>query len=457
MSLTRLMLFAGTSLLALPALAKQPDYVGSVQTVAGEAGGDMARGTVFLDANRNSQLDEGESGIEGVMVSNGREVVMTGADGTYELPAYSDMNVFITKPADHAVPVNELMVPQFYYVHKEEGSPPLRFGGLEPTGPLPAQINFPLIEDPVGQQFDCRVFGDAQPYSNKEIGYVRETVGNMLQNTDLSETECLLFMGDVMGDDLTLYPRFKQIVAVGETPQYFVPGNHDLDFDTDSDQHSFDTFRREWGPEYYSFDIGNVHFVVLDNVRYPCNGVDDHPFCDPAESPTYNGVIHDRQMAWLANDLANVPEDKLIVLMAHIPFQTFTDNTAAKHQTDNFAEMAEIIGDRPALGLAGHTHTTENLLPGVGYDVVFDTTGHRSGVPTAAEPSGRSMFVAIRSRPRNRVATPPVARRSGPNPARRSRSSAPRVLASPPRRSCCSACTTPTRGRSASTGTTCAR
>ena len=142
-----------------------------------------------------------------------------------------------------------------------------------------------------------------------------------------------------------------------------------------SDQHSFDTFRREFGPEYYSFDIGNVHFVVLDNVRYPCNGVDDHPFCDPAEEPTYNGVVHDRQMAWLANDLANVPEDKLVVLNAHIPFQTFTDNTAAKHQTDNFAELAEIIGDRPALGLAGHTHTTENLTEGTGYEGWEENTG----------------------------------------------------------------------------------
>ncbi len=370
----KLALAAGVAMTPLTAAAKDASYVGGVQTV-GEATDATARGTVFLDANRNSQLDEGEAGVEGVMLSNGREVVTTGSDGTYELPAYDDMNLFITKPADHAVPVNEEMVPQFAYVHKVAGSPPLRFGGIEATGPLPAEINFPLIEDLVGEQFACRVFGDPQPYTNTEIGYVRETVGAMLLNSDLSDTECLIFEGDIMGDDLSLYPRFKQIVSVGQTPYYFVAGNHDIDFDADSDQHSFDTFRREFGPEYYSFDIGNVHFVVLDNVRYPCNGVDDHPFCDPAEEPTYNGVVHDRQMAWLANDLANVPEDKLVVLNAHIPFQTFTDNTAAKHQTDNFAELAEIIGDRPALGLAGHTHTTENLTEGTGYEGWEENTG----------------------------------------------------------------------------------
>lgn len=374
-SISKTTLIVGACLSGLPAMAKDVGYIGSVETVAGDAGAGMARGTVFLDANRNSRLDEGEAGIEDIQISNGREVAVTGADGRYELPAYDDMNLFVTKPVDHAVPVNEQMVPQFNYVHKVAGSPDLRFGGIPATGPLPAQINFPLIEDQVGDQFECFVFGDPQPYTNTEVGYVRETVGEMLLNADLENTQCLIFEGDIVGDDLTLLPRMKELIAVGGVPQYWVAGNHDIDFDATSDQHSFDTFRREWGPEYYSFDIGNVHFVVLDNVRYPCNGVDDHPFCNPAEEPTYNGVIHDRQMAWLANDLANVPQDKLIVLNAHIPFQTFTDNTEAKHQTDNFAELAELIGDRPALGLSGHTHTTENLIEGTSYEGWEQNTG----------------------------------------------------------------------------------
>ncbi|MEL7470031.1 MAG: calcineurin-like phosphoesterase family protein [Pseudomonadota bacterium] len=363
------------TLIAPQALAKDASYIGSVEVVKGTAPADMVRGTVFNDANRNSKLDAGETGIAGVLVSNGLEVVTTGDDGIYELPGYEDMNVFITKPAGHAVPVNDRMVPQFHYIHKVEGSPDLRFGGIEATGPLPQAINFPLIEDGTGDVFSCLIFGDAQPYTNTEIGYVRETAGNMLAARDNSSTECLIFAGDVMGDDLSLYKRFQRIIAVGGTPQYFVGGNHDLDFDAPSDAHSFDTFRREWGPEYYSFDIGDVHFVGLDNVRYPCNGVDPHPFCAEDEKPSYNGVISGRQLEWLKNDLANVPEDKLIVLTAHIPFVTFTDNMAAKHQTDNLHELYHIIGDRPALGLSGHTHTTENIEPGENFEGWAENTG----------------------------------------------------------------------------------
>lgn len=368
-------LFVGAAILAPQAIAKDVSYIGSVEAIRGSESADAARGTVFLDANRNSVLDAGEAGVAGVLVSNGREVVTTGEDGGYQLPAYDDMNLFITKPAGHSTPVSEELVPQFYYIHKVEGSPPLRFGGIEPTGPLPEVINFPLIEDGTGDQFECLIFGDAQPYSNREIGYVRETAGKMLATRDNSATECLIFEGDVMGDDLSLYPRFKEIISVGGVPQHFVAGNHDLDFDAEDDAHSFDTFRMEWGPEYYSFDIGKVHFVVLDNVRYPCNGVDDHDFCSLSEAPTYNGVLTDRQLVWLANDLANVPEDRLIVINTHIPLVTFTDAHAQKHQTDNFSDLVAIIGDRPALGLSGHTHTTEQILPGEEFEGFEANTG----------------------------------------------------------------------------------
>ena len=372
---TRLLLAAALALAACLAHAKDPSYVGSVHTVGTDAAGTVARGTVFLDANRNSRLDAGERGVADVPVSNGREVVVSGADGRYEVPAYDDMNLFITKPAGYSTPVDADLVPQFAYLHKVAGSPPLRFGGIEATGPLPRAVNFPLIEDPTGDRFQCMVFGDTQTYTNQEVSFVRDTVVKMLVERDNSTVECLLFAGDVMGDDLSLFGRFKRIVAAGGVPQYYVGGNHDLDFDAQDDAHSFDTFRREWGPEYYSFDIGQVHFVVLDNVRYPCNGVDDHEFCDPARRPTYNGVIHQRQLTWLRNDLAHVPQEKLLVISAHIPFVTYTDATAQKHQVDNLDELYAIVGDRPALGLSGHTHTTEQIVPGEHFHGWQENTG----------------------------------------------------------------------------------
>ncbi len=73
-----------------------------------------------------------------------------------------------------------------------------------------------------------------------------------------------------------------------------------------------------------------------------------------------------------------MPDDKLIVLNAHIPFVSFADADKQKHQTDNLAELYAIIGERPALGLAGHTHTTENIVPGESYAGWQEHTGTKS-------------------------------------------------------------------------------
>ena len=142
------------------------------------------------------------------------------------------------------------------------------------------------------------------------------------------------------------------------------------------------------GPEYYSFDIGKVHFVVLDDVKYPCTPEEDNldglhgngNQCDtPDTNPTYNGVITERQIAWLKNDLALVPKNRLVVLNMHIPIYSFIDQNLARQMVDNVVELYEAVGcrrsedgktfrpedcERPVLALSGHTHTNEQIRPG---------------------------------------------------------------------------------------------
>lgn len=359
-----------------PAEPAQP-YIARVQALAsttGELTREQVSGIVFHDLNRNGQQDSGEPGVAGVAVSNGFEVTSTDADGRYRLPAKAAgleaFTVFITKPAGYDVPVDADNVPQFFYNHKPSGSPPLRFGGLPPTGAQPEAINFPLVAGDNARTFKIAVSGDPQPYSNNEVGYVRDALANELSLRD--DLAFVMIEGDIMGDDLGLYPRFKNIMKAAGIPQYYVPGNHDLDIDATDDTHSFDTFKREWGPTYYSFDMGLVHFVVLDNVRYPCTPEDNrdgrHPMCtDPANSPAYNGVIDDAQLQWLANDLALVSPEKLIVLNMHMPLVSYITMGNTQQQTDNAKALYELIGDRPALALSGHTHTLENFRPGESY------------------------------------------------------------------------------------------
>jgi hypothetical protein len=329
-------------------------------------------GRVFHDINRDGLRQTYEPGVAGVLVSNGLEVVRTDWLGRYQLPVQEQeggTTIFITKPAGYDVPVDEQNIPQFFYHHVPEGSPPLRFGGLAPTGPLPRAINFPLSMTGVKNRFKIVVSGDTQPYSNNEIGYVRDTLARDVAAMG-DDVELVMVEGDILGDDLGLFPRYKEVMSLAGSPVYLVPGNHDADFDAPTDAFSFDTFRREWGPAYYSFDIGQVHFVGLDTVRYPCTPELDnldgrHAFCDePATRPTYNGVIDEKQMQWLRNDLQYVPRHKLVVLNMHIPLVSFVDQEATKHQVDNTVELYQLLEGRKALALSGHTHTLEQLRPG---------------------------------------------------------------------------------------------
>ncbi|MEM9285015.1 MAG: calcineurin-like phosphoesterase family protein [Pseudomonadota bacterium] len=359
------------------------DYRGTPEVVRGAgSGGDEAAGTVFLDRNRNGTQDAAEPGLAHVKVSNGREVVLTDADGRYALPKRTDMAVFVIQPSGYQVPHNQNWVPQFAYQHKPNGSPKeLRFGGLAPTGPLPAAINFPLIETGPSRSFNCTILGDTQTYANQEIGYFRDSTIDDLLDRD-APADCALAVGDVMGDDLGLIPRMAEIIGTLKTPQWWIHGNHDYDFDADVDEDSADSWRTLWGPSYYAFEIGDVLFIALDNVVYPCTAKDaerrGRDFCVTGDEKRYNARITPDQMAFVENLLALTPRDKRIVFTHHIPFVSFVDMDAAAHQTDNVTDLYALVGDRPALSLSGHTHTVENMAPGdsfAGWQEQVDVAG----------------------------------------------------------------------------------
>lgn len=178
-------------------------YQGGVSTMSSIT----LEGYVFHDMNRNSMLDDGETGIEGVMVSNGHDVVKTDAMGFWSLPGPTaaeeahGLTYFITEPDCFDVPINNRNIPQFFYVHKPNGSPAnvrgetFRYGGLQPTGPLPQMINFPMIDCPCKSQFKMIISGDPQTYSNTEIGYMRDSI--VREVAQMEDVEGIVFEGDV--------------------------------------------------------------------------------------------------------------------------------------------------------------------------------------------------------------------------------------------------------------------
>lgn len=236
-----------------------------------------------------------------------------------------------------------------------EGSPELKYGGFEPTGELPDAVNFPLAEAPAtaNPEQNCVMGGDIQPYNIDEVGYARNgAFADLYEREDYASCG-VLFLGDIVGDDLSLFDDIRDLTAGLNGPARFLPGNHDLDFDAPTEEHKFDTFRSEFGPTYYSYDVGEAHIVVLDSVRYPVGG-----------DSTYSGGLGEEQLEWLRQDIANTPDDKLIVVATHIGLLSFIDSAWSDHQIAEAPEVHNIIGDRKAISVAGHVHALSNIREG---------------------------------------------------------------------------------------------
>lgn len=305
----------------------------------------MARGVVFVDANNNRQFDEGEKTLANVRVSNGTKIVKTDANGKYQIPCPDDTIVFVIQPSGYRVPMSKEMLPQFYYIHKPEGSPKLKYKGVAPTGPLPKSIDFPLYPQNQPKSFKAVLFGDPQPRNQKEVNYVAHDVVSELIGTDASFGVTL---GDIAFDNLNTFEEQAKAVALIGIPWYNVIGNHDINYDARNRKHANETYERVFGPSYYSFDYGSVHFMVLDDIDW----YEAKNKKDPKKTRwAYRGGLGKEQMEFIRNDLAMIPEDQMVVLMMHIPLVDVKDRK----------ELYRIIEKRPfCISISGHTHYHEH-------------------------------------------------------------------------------------------------
>ena len=188
-------------------------------------------GTVYEDRSGGVRRQPSDPGIAGVLVSNGRDVVKTDAAGRYSLPVDDESIIFVIKPTGYALPVDDEMLPRFYYIHQPAGSPQslnLRYRGIDPTGPLPDSVDFALKKADEPQKFDVIVFTDPQPESEVEVNFIRDDVVNSLIGNATAAFG--MTTGDIMFDDLSLYPRLNRIVGQIGLPWYNIGGNHDLNY-----------------------------------------------------------------------------------------------------------------------------------------------------------------------------------------------------------------------------------
>jgi C terminal of Calcineurin-like phosphoesterase/N terminal of Calcineurin-like phosphoesterase len=351
----REVLMGAASGLALAAVEPQ-------RAAAEDASGAQVSGIVFEDRDGSGTPSAANPGVPGVLVSNGRNVAVTGSDGRYALPLPDEATIFVVKPAGFMPPVEPLTnLPRFYRHHYPKGSPAelnLTFEGLAPTAPLPASVDFGLRRQDEPDAFDVVMVSDPQPETGAEVDFIREDLIQALAGID---AKFGLTAGDIMFDDLSLYPRLNAIMGAIGLPWWNIGGNHDLNFEAPDRRYSRETFKRVFGPNYYAFFYAKTLFLMLDDVNYL--GFDPQK---PAGGGKYEGRFDEGQLEFVRNVLAHTPDDMLIVLVMHIPIRTFLDDEAYQNLQSRETFFSLFEGRRFVASFAGHTHTTEHHYFGAG-------------------------------------------------------------------------------------------
>lgn len=305
----------------------------------------LVSGYVYEDVNKNGKKERSEKGITGVAVSNGVQVVQTDEKGKYELPLLGDELLFIIKPANYAVLLDDYNLARSYIANKPQGSPSdFKYSGFEPTKPLPKSVDFGLIPQKETEEFTAFIFGDPQPYTLEEMDYFKRVVVDEVKNNVNGELFGIS-LGDIVGDDLSLHQAYKSVMKEIGLPWYNVMGNHDMNYDAKEDRYSDETFEKNFGPANYAFNYGDAHFIILDDILYP----------HPVTGKGYLGGFRPDQLEFVKNNLKFVDKNKLIVVSLHIPL--FVGDEESHFDSQSRTEFLSLLKDYAnVLILSAHTH-----------------------------------------------------------------------------------------------------
>jgi hypothetical protein len=287
-------------------------------------------------------------GVPRAGISDGLQVVSTGADGAFELVSDGTRRfVSVVPPSGFEIPIQEAGT---FRLHQ-----PIRAAA---NGEATARFDLvPLRQSDEKHAF--LVLADPQTRDAEEMAsFHAQTVPDVLASIrGLGDTPVFgVADGDIMYDDLTLYGDYETAVRSFGIPFAQVVGNHDLDLKTDRDEASTATFQQHFGPTYYSFDRGQVHYVVLDDVFYYGGG--------------YLGYLADEQLRWLASDLARVERGAPVAVFLHIPLQSQMFARAGRERPElnntvtNREALVRLLEPFKARAISGHTHESDHRTEG---------------------------------------------------------------------------------------------
>ncbi len=287
----------------------------------------------------------GAKGLAGVVVTDGFTVMQTDASGNYNFVANAQSKfIHISIPSGYQIP-HDNSIAQFY----------------KPVSHTKQALNIDFSLKKSTKNDDKHgfvVWSDTQIQNSEDAALLMKNAAPDLKALVKTYPEGYLHgigCGDLVWDKFELFPDYKNAIAQSGLPFFNVIGNHDMDIDARTDEGSSKTFESHFGPTYYSYNRGKIHYVVLDDVFFV--GV----------AKNYIGYITEQQLKWLEKDLKFVKPGSTIVLSLHIP--TFTNQSQRDKGPEgmggtvtNRKRLYQVLADFKVHIMSGHTHFNEVII-----------------------------------------------------------------------------------------------
>ena len=315
-----------------------------------------------------------EGPVANVVVSDGTEVTVTDDKGIYELKSAKKWGyVFISVPSGYEVAA-EGVFPQFYQT-------------LKGAADVVEQKDFKLTKVDGQDRYKLFLLGDMHlaNRTNDAAQFTQFTTDlNAYMAQHSGQKMYALTLGD-MTWDLYWYknnyarPQYRETInrQVKNLQIYHTMGNHDNDFMTTSDYDAAVKYVDCSGPTFYSFNIGQVHYVVMDNI--------DCSAYDGTDSRNYVKKLSNEQLKWLAKDLAYVDKSTPLIVAMHAQiYKPTSTGFAFDHDSANTEALLAALDGYEVHFVTGHTHKVYNITPDDDVVKGRDIHEHNSGAICAS-------------------------------------------------------------------------
>jgi hypothetical protein len=300
-------------------------------------------------------------GVAGVEVSDGIEVTTTDANGLYYLPSKKKYGyVFISVPGGYEV-TNDGNAPQFF----------IRVNSDSPNTVEQANFSLTKVNNDKHALLALTDFHLAQRNADlTQFATFATDVNNTV--TDLTKEGYRVYimsMGDESWDaywyenSFALPESYKQMLQLS-APTFHCMGNHDNDPYCADDWLAEKAWLRVCGPVYYSFNLGKVHYIVMDNIQYLNAGGSNGTIGER----NYNKVVINEELEWLKKDLALISDkSQPVVVGMHAPLYDYP-TLSGESQVDAYdmSGASSFISCFNGFGnvqiLTGHTHVNYNVV-----------------------------------------------------------------------------------------------